>query len=95
MPRSKRKAGVRKPGARLHAVILSGGIGSRFWPLSRETTPKQILKVVGDESLLKSTIRRLSPLVPASRISIVTNARQAEIIKLHLAETKGGNRRGT
>ncbi len=70
---------------KLYAAILAGGIGSRFWPLSRSTTPKQLLKVVGDESLLRSTIRRLSPLVSPSRISIVTNAHQAEIIRLHLS----------
>ncbi|MDP2688719.1 MAG: mannose-1-phosphate guanylyltransferase/mannose-6-phosphate isomerase [Deltaproteobacteria bacterium] len=71
--------------AKLYAAILAGGIGSRFWPLSRETTPKQLLKVVGDESLLKSTIGRLEPLVPSERVLIVTNARQAEIIRLHLS----------
>lgn len=78
------KNGSRKKG-RLYAAILAGGIGSRFWPLSRESTPKQLLKVVGDESLLKSTIRRLKPLVPSERVLIVTNARQAEIIRLHLS----------
>ncbi len=70
---------------KLYAAILAGGIGSRFWPLSRATTPKQLLKVVGDESLLRSTIRRLSPLVSPSRVTIVTNAHQAEIIRLHLS----------
>jgi len=75
----------KRSGQEVYAAILAGGIGSRFWPLSRETTPKQLLKVVGDESLLKSTIRRLSPLIPAERVSIVTNARQAEIIRLHLS----------
>src|SRR3990172_5264487 len=46
------KAALRKrPNGKLYAAILAGGIGSRFWPLSRETTPKQLLKVVGDESL--------------------------------------------
>jgi len=68
-----------------YAAILSGGIGSRFWPLSRESTPKQILKVVGDESLLKSTISRLYPLIPHERVMIVTNSRQAELIRLHLS----------
>lgn len=79
------KTALRKrPVGKLYAAILAGGIGSRFWPLSRETTPKQLLKVVGDESLLKCTIRRLQPLVPPERVMIVTNARQAEIIRLHL-----------
>ncbi|HEY4706853.1 MAG TPA: mannose-1-phosphate guanylyltransferase/mannose-6-phosphate isomerase [Thermodesulfobacteriota bacterium] len=79
------KGALRKrPNGKLYAAILAGGIGSRFWPLSRETTPKQLLKVVGDESLLKCTIKRLQPLVPPERVMIVTNARQAEIIRLHL-----------
>lgn len=69
----------------MYAVILAGGIGSRFWPLSRETTPKQILKVVGDESLLKTTIRRLNPVIPPESVFVVTNARQAELIRLHLS----------
>ncbi len=72
----------------LYAAILSGGIGSRFWPLSRETTPKQLLNVVGDESLLKSTIKRLDPLVEPQRIAIVTNDKQAEIIRHHLEYSK-------
>ena len=78
------KNNSRKKG-KLFAAILAGGIGSRFWPLSRETTPKQLLKVVGDESLLRSTIKRLKPLIPSERVLIVTNARQAEIIRLHLS----------
>ena len=85
------KATLRKKrgNGKFYAAILAGGIGSRFWPLSRETTPKQLLKVVGDESLLKSTIKRLSPLVPADRVLIVTNSRQAEIIRLHLSYEDG------
>lgn len=83
-PAVKKKNGSRQAG-KLYAAILAGGIGSRFWPLSRETTPKQLLKVVGDESLLKSTIRRLKPLIPTDKVLIVTNERQAEIIRLHLA----------
>lgn len=78
------KKSTRKAGG-FYAAILAGGIGSRFWPLSRETAPKQVLKVVGDESLLKSTIRRLEPLIPHERVNIVTNAGQAEIIRTHLA----------
>jgi len=72
-------------GGTLYAAILAGGIGSRFWPLSRETTPKQLLKVVGDESMLKSTLRRLDPLIPSKNVYIVTNEKQAEIIRLHLS----------
>ncbi len=69
---------------KVYGTILAGGIGSRFWPLSRVTTPKQVLKVVGDESLLKATIKRLSPLIPPSRVFIVTSEEQANTIKDHL-----------
>jgi len=77
---------------KLYGVILSGGVGSRFWPLSRVTSPKQLLKIAGDESLLKTTIKRLSPLIPGKRVSIVTNSTQAEIIRLHLAAGKSGGK---
>lgn len=86
MDKSPKKVnGGRKLNGKVYAAILAGGVGTRFWPLSRETTPKQLLKVVGDESLLKSTIRRLSPLISPERVVIVTNARQAELIRLHLS----------
>lgn len=71
----------------LYAVILAGGVGSRFWPYSRVTAPKQILNVVGDESLLKSTISRLSPLVKPSDVVIVTSSAQSEVIKTHLIKS--------
>ena len=78
----------------LYGLILAGGVGSRFWPLSRETTPKQLLKVVGEESLLEGTIKRLNPLIPPSRVSIITNSRQAGIIKTHLAGQGKGHGKG-
>jgi len=90
MVEKKSKGRGKKKAGRLHACILAGGIGSRFWPLSRATTPKQLLKVVGDESLLESTIKRLKPMVPPERVHIVTNESQAEIIRCHL--TYGSNR---
>ncbi|MFQ5353945.1 MAG: mannose-1-phosphate guanylyltransferase/mannose-6-phosphate isomerase [Thermodesulfobacteriota bacterium] len=73
----------------IYAVILAGGIGSRFWPLSRSTTPKQLLSVVGDESLLQATIKRLSPLIPPEKVYVVTNDEQAELIRLHLSYDEG------
>jgi mannose-1-phosphate guanylyltransferase/mannose-6-phosphate isomerase len=73
-----------------YAVILAGGIGSRFWPLSRGTSPKQLLRVAGDESLLTATIKRIRPLIPPANISIVTNAAQAETIRLHLLRSLKG-----
>lgn len=57
----------------VYALILAGGVGSRFWPFSRELEPKQFINIVGKESLLQNTIRRLSGLVSAKRIYIITN----------------------
>ncbi len=57
----------------LHAVILAGGSGTRFWPASRQDRPKQFLNLVGNESLLRQTIRRVAPKVPAQNIWIVAS----------------------
>jgi mannose-1-phosphate guanylyltransferase len=60
------------------AVIMSGGSGRRFWPLSREARPKQVVPLVGGKSLLELTIRRILPLFQPERIWIVTQDSQAE-----------------
>jgi mannose-1-phosphate guanylyltransferase len=56
------------------AVILAGGVGSRFWPLSTPSRPKQLLPLLSDKPLLVNTIERLTPLVPAAQTLILTNA---------------------
>ncbi|MDP1853792.1 MAG: mannose-1-phosphate guanylyltransferase/mannose-6-phosphate isomerase [Candidatus Omnitrophota bacterium] len=56
-----------------YAVILAGGSGTRFWPLSRQIEPKHLLKFYGDESLLQQTIKRIIPLVTPALIYIITN----------------------
>lgn len=60
----------------LYVLILAGGSGERFWPLSRKNKPKQLLSLFSEETLLEATIRRLDGLVPASQILILTNADQ-------------------
>ncbi len=73
----------------LYTVILAGGSGTRFWPLSRERFPKQLLRIVGgDETLLQQTIRRALKVVPAVRTCVVTNYAQAEAVKLQLSDWK-------
>jgi mannose-1-phosphate guanylyltransferase len=67
-----------------HAVILAGGRGTRFWPRSRTRTPKQLLNIVGEGSMLQQTVARLAPLVPAQRIWTVTNAEQASALAKQL-----------
>ena len=56
-----------------HGVILAGGRGTRFWPRSRRALPKQLLSVVGVESLLRQTAERLKGLVPAERLWVLTS----------------------
>ena len=46
----------------LHAVIMAGGSGTRFWPASRATTPKQLLNLVGDQTMIRQTVDRLDGL---------------------------------
>jgi mannose-1-phosphate guanylyltransferase len=66
--------------AQVHAVILAGGSGTRFWPASRRDRPKQLLPLAGREGepLIAATVRRLAPLVPPERVWIATGARIAE-----------------
>jgi len=71
---------------RIHSVIMAGGRGTRFWPASRESRPKQFLAVGGDESLLRLTGKRLLPLSGAERTWVVTNAAHVELAAEHLPE---------
>jgi len=68
----------------VHAVILAGGRGTRFWPRSRTRTPKQLLNIVGKDTMLQQTVARLRPLVSPNRIWTVTNAEQAAALKKQL-----------
>ncbi len=64
-----------------YALILAGGSGTRFWPLSRNSKPKQLLDLFGDGTLLEQTIRRLDGLVPFENILILTNDLQVEAVR--------------
>lgn len=69
-------------------VILAGGSGTRFWPLSRERFPKQLLRIIGEGTLLQQTFERLSRKIPPSHMVIVTNDVQSESIKFQLSQWK-------
>jgi len=73
------------------AVILAGGVGSRFWPLSTPRRPKQLLPLVSDAPLLADTVTRLAALVPAERTLIVTNASLAESVRAMLPQLPADN----
>jgi mannose-1-phosphate guanylyltransferase len=63
------------------AVIMAGGVGSRFWPMSRENRPKQFLDVLGTgKTLIQMTYDRLLRLVPADQIYVVTNQKYAKLV---------------
>lgn len=62
-------------------VIMAGGGGTRFWPLSRKSRPKQLLNITGSDIMLNETIKRLDPLVERENVYIVTNEEQQEILK--------------
>lgn len=67
-----------------HAVILAGGRGTRFWPRSRTRTPKQLLNIVGNQTMLQQTVKRLLPVFRPSRMWVVTNAEQAAAVRRNL-----------
>ena len=68
-----------------HLVIMAGGIGSRFWPMSTDECPKQFIDVLGvGRSLLQLTMDRFSGVVDAENIWVVTNGRYADMVKEQL-----------
>lgn len=65
----------------IYALILAGGSGERFWPLSRRNRPKQLLRLVSEQTLLEETVARLDGLVPPERILILTNVEQEKAVR--------------
>lgn len=64
-----------------YAVIMAGGGGTRLWPVSRKETPKQLLPLLGKETLFQSTVARLETLFPPDHILVVTVAEQARVMQ--------------
>jgi mannose-1-phosphate guanylyltransferase len=65
------------------AIIMAGGVGSRFWPKSRSRKPKQFLNILSSKSLIEQTIERINPLIPEEDIFIVSNKNQtAELVQV-------------
>ncbi len=75
-----------------HLVIMAGGVGSRFWPMSTEETPKQFIDVLGvGRSLLQMTRERFKGICPAENVWVVTNKRYAALVKQQLPDIPEGN----
>jgi mannose-1-phosphate guanylyltransferase len=65
----------------IYALILAGGSGERFWPLSRRARPKQLLRLVSNKTLLEETVARVDGWVPRERILILTNVEQESAVR--------------
>ena len=70
----------------LHAIVMAGGSGTRFWPASRAALPKQLLPLAGARTLLEDTVIRLDGLVPPDRILVVTSARLIPAVRGQLPQ---------
>ncbi|UZW14934.1 mannose-1-phosphate guanylyltransferase [Clostridium pasteurianum] len=68
----------------LCALIMAGGKGERFWPLSTEEKPKQFLKLLGEKTMIQMTVNRLKDLIPIERIFVVTGERYTSLVKEQL-----------
>lgn len=69
-----------------YAVIMAGGVGSRFWPMSRKRKPKQFLKFFNEKSLIQNTVDRIKKLIPVENIMVVTNEQYIPMVKEQVPE---------
>ena len=74
----------------IHAVVMAGGSGTRFWPASRKNRPKQLLALTGSRSMLQQTVERIAPLIPAENVLIVTGAAYAADVAAQLPQLSPG-----
>src|SRR5437879_13664650 len=74
-----------------YVIIMAGGRGERFWPISRERTPKQLITLLGKRSFLQQAVDRVLPLVPLKNILIITNAVQAPEVRKQLPKLPKAN----
>lgn len=74
------------PDFMIHAVIMAGGSGTRFWPESRRNRPKQLLAIDGDRTMIRATVERILPIVPFGRMMVVTGVAHADLVRDQLPE---------
>ena len=75
----------------VYAVIMAGGVGSRFWPRSREKSPKQLLEIMNKDTMLQSTVKRVSELIEPRNILVVTNKVQKPSVIKQLPHIPAAN----
>lgn len=74
-----------------YVIIMAGGRGERFWPVSRERTPKQLIRLLGDRSFLQEAVDRVGPLAPLKNILVITNETQAPEVRKQLPKLPKDN----
>jgi mannose-1-phosphate guanylyltransferase/mannose-6-phosphate isomerase len=70
----------------IHGIILAGGAGTRFWPLSRQARPKQLIPLLNGRTTLEVTAERLQPLIPLPNLMVITNRQQAKDVAVNLRD---------
>lgn len=75
----------------LCALIMAGGKGTRFWPLSTEEKPKQFLNLIGDNTMIQMTVNRIKPIIPIEKIFVCTGERYVDLVKEQLPELPDRN----
>ncbi|NHZ86862.1 MAG: NTP transferase domain-containing protein, partial [Planctomycetia bacterium] len=75
----------------MYCVIMAGGSGTRFWPYSRHKRPKQLLKIVGETSMLQMTVDRLKKINTVQDVFIVTRQDLVDVIKKEITGVKPEN----
>lgn len=88
--KSRLKEPSSKPEKSLYAVIMAGGKGTRFWPISRESFPKQFLRLTGDRTLIQDTMHRLRDAVRPSNFLIITTEAQKDIVHWQIKDVSDG-----
>jgi len=76
---------------KFYAVIMAGGVGSRFWPRSKKKLPKQLLQIFGDDTMIQATVNRLAGLIDKENIYVITNELQSPEVMNQLKDIPAEN----
>ncbi|UCE20612.1 MAG: mannose-1-phosphate guanylyltransferase [Gemmatimonadota bacterium] len=75
----------------MYAVLMAGGSGTRFWPKSRENMPKQLLNIIGTDTMIQATVARIEPLIPPENVYVVIGQAIEDEVRRQLANIPGEN----
>jgi len=75
----------------LYALIMAGGSGTRLWPCSRETCPKQLLGLLSERTMLQEAYQRIMPLIPSNRIFVVTSEAYTDVVRQQIPQVPAAN----